>query len=89
MDFRNRVTIPSVKNFQIEDSMNNVIFQFGRVGKDNFTMDFKVGSAMERADPLVPTLPISSLLHRVNTICCVTCLFFEFQKIGLLLATVF
>lgn len=44
MDFRNRVTIPSVKNFQIEDATSNVIFQFGRVGKDNFTMDFKVGT---------------------------------------------
>lgn len=44
---------------------------------------------MEQIDPLVPTLPIPSLLYRVNTICCVICLLFEFQKIGLLLATVF
>lgn len=69
--------------------MNNVIFQFGRVGKDNFTMDFKVRSTMEWIDGLVSTLPIPSLLHCVNTICCVICLIFEFQKIGLFCTTVF
>ena len=41
MDFRNRVTIPSIKNFQVEDGNNNVVLQFGRVGQNDFTMDFK------------------------------------------------
>ena len=44
MDFRNRVTIPSIKNFQVEDGDGNVILQFGRVGQNDFTMDFKVES---------------------------------------------
>lgn len=44
MDFRNRVTIPSIKNFQVEDGNSNVVLQFGRVGQNDFTMDFKVES---------------------------------------------
>ena len=42
MDFQNRVTIPSIKNFQLCDNDHNVVLQFGRVGKDQFTMDFTV-----------------------------------------------
>lgn len=43
MDFKSRVTIPSIKNFQLESAEGEVVMQFGRVGKDVFTMDFKVG----------------------------------------------
>lgn len=34
----------SVKNFQLirPDDENNIVLQFGRVGKDQFTMDFAV-----------------------------------------------
>ena len=42
MDFQNRVTLPSIKNFQLCDDNHNVVLQFGRVGKDQFTMDFTV-----------------------------------------------
>ena len=31
----------SVKNFQMEIEPDNVIMQFGRVGTDTFTMDFR------------------------------------------------
>ena len=31
----------SVKNFQMESEPGNVIMQFGRVGTDTFTMDFR------------------------------------------------
>ena len=42
MDFHSRVTIPSIKNFQLQDQNNNVVLQFGRIGKNQFTMDFSV-----------------------------------------------
>jgi len=43
LDFNNRVTKPSVKNFQLINAadQNTVIFQFGRVGKENFSLDFR------------------------------------------------
>lgn len=43
LNFNGRVTMASVKNFQLirPDDENNVILQFGRVGKDQFTMDFQ------------------------------------------------
>ncbi|RRT80780.1 hypothetical protein GW17_00017037 [Ensete ventricosum] len=49
LNFRGRVTVASVKNFQLVASEENgssnqeeekVILQFGKVGKDLFTMDF-------------------------------------------------
>lgn len=46
MDFKSRVTIPSIKNFQLESPEKEVVMQFGRVGKDVFTMDFKVGAVV-------------------------------------------
>lgn len=46
MDFKSRVTIPSIKNFQLESAEGEVVMQFGRVGKDVFTMDFKVGAVV-------------------------------------------
>lgn len=46
MDFKSRVTIPSIKNFQLENAEGEVVMQFGRVGKDVFTMDFKVGAVV-------------------------------------------
>jgi tubby-related protein 1 len=41
--FNGRVTCASVKNFQLvtPDDDERVILQFGRVGKDLFTMDFQ------------------------------------------------
>ena len=41
LNFNGRVTMASVKNFQLVDpeEQNTVVLQFGRVGKDEFTMD--------------------------------------------------
>lgn len=50
LNFNGRVTVASVKNFQLVASVDNgtggqdnddVILQFGKVGKDVFTMDYK------------------------------------------------
>jgi len=43
LNFNGRVTMASVKNFQLvlEDDEENVVLQFGKVGKDEFTMDYK------------------------------------------------
>eukprot|EP01006_Ploeotia_vitrea_P033904 TRINITY_DN65658_c11_g2_i1.p1 TRINITY_DN65658_c11_g2~~TRINITY_DN65658_c11_g2_i1.p1 ORF type:complete len:648 (+),score=2.35 TRINITY_DN65658_c11_g2_i1:28-1971(+) len=43
LNFNGRVTMASVKNFQLVDPDNQeaVLLQFGRVGKDEFTMDFQ------------------------------------------------
>lgn len=41
LNFGGRVTMPSIKNFQIisEDDAESIVLQFGRCGTDNFTMD--------------------------------------------------
>ncbi|KAL0376521.1 UNVERIFIED_CONTAM: Tubby-like F-box protein 3 [Sesamum calycinum] len=53
LNFHGRVTVASVKNFQLVASPENgvagpehdkVILQFGKVGKDVFTMDYRVSS---------------------------------------------
>ena len=43
LNFNGRVTMASVKNFQLvqPDYLDNILLQFGRVGKDEFTMDFR------------------------------------------------
>lgn len=43
LNFNGRVTMASVKNFQLvtQDDPDDVALQFGRVGKDLFTMDFQ------------------------------------------------
>ena len=43
LNFNGRVTMASVKNFQLvdEDDHDTIILQFGRVAKDEFTMDFQ------------------------------------------------
>ncbi|KAG2439214.1 hypothetical protein HXX76_004576 [Chlamydomonas incerta] len=43
LNFNGRVTEASVKNFQLvsDDNHNHVILQFGKVGKDTFTMDYQ------------------------------------------------
>lgn len=43
LNFNGRVTMASVKNFQLVDPDNQsvVVLQFGRVGKDEFTMDLQ------------------------------------------------
>jgi hypothetical protein len=43
LNFNGRVTMASVKNFQLvdPDEQNTVVLQFGRVGKDDFTMDLQ------------------------------------------------
>jgi hypothetical protein len=43
LNFKGRVKIPSVKNFQIvsPDDLTNVLVQFGKVGDDKFHLDFK------------------------------------------------
>jgi len=42
LNFNGRVTMASVKNFQMVDpeEQETVMLQFGRVGEDEFTMDF-------------------------------------------------
>jgi len=43
LDFKGRVTMASVKNFQLVADNDNdcVLLQFGKVGVDDFTMDFR------------------------------------------------
>lgn len=43
LNFNGRVTMASVKNFQLVDQFDhdNIILQFGRVAKDEFTCDFQ------------------------------------------------
>lgn len=43
LNFNGRVTMASVKNFQLVDpeDQNSVILQFGRVAQDEFTMDMQ------------------------------------------------
>ena len=43
LNFYGRATVASVKNFQLvhEDNLDHVMLQFGKVGKDVFTMDFQ------------------------------------------------
>ena len=43
LNFNGRVTMASVKNFQLvqPDHLDLILLQFGRVGKDEFTMDFR------------------------------------------------
>lgn len=43
LNFNGRVTMASVKNFQLvdPDDQENVLLQFGRVGKDVFNMDYQ------------------------------------------------
>merc|ERR1711871_417985 len=42
LNFNGRVTMASVKNFQLvqQEEQEEIILQFGRVGKDLFTMDY-------------------------------------------------
>ncbi|GJP62651.1 hypothetical protein CLOP_g19687 [Closterium sp. NIES-67] len=47
LNFRGRVTVASVKNFQLieggpgNDAEKPVLLQFGKIGKDTFTMDYR------------------------------------------------
>ena len=43
LNFHGRVTMASVKNFQLVDKndIDDVICQFGKVGEDKFTLDYK------------------------------------------------
>jgi tubby-related protein 1 len=43
LDFKGRVTVASVKNFQLvsEDDLDHVVCQFGKVGTDAYTIDFQ------------------------------------------------
>eukprot|EP01012_Entosiphon_sulcatum_P007923 TRINITY_DN14150_c0_g1_i1.p1 TRINITY_DN14150_c0_g1~~TRINITY_DN14150_c0_g1_i1.p1 ORF type:complete len:365 (+),score=34.48 TRINITY_DN14150_c0_g1_i1:559-1653(+) len=42
LNFNGRVSKPSVKNFQlIADDRDAIVMQFGKVGKNNFTLDFQ------------------------------------------------
>jgi len=41
LNFNGRVTMPSVKNFQlVREGGDEILLQFGKTGKDHFTMDF-------------------------------------------------
>ncbi|KAL7450070.1 hypothetical protein ACHAWC_002059 [Mediolabrus comicus] len=39
LNFNGRVTMASVKNYQLEDANGDVCLQFGRTGKDEFILD--------------------------------------------------
>ena len=42
LDFKGRVTVPSVKNFQlVERHTEKVLVQFGKIASDKFTLDFQ------------------------------------------------
>jgi tubby-related protein 1 len=43
LNFNGRVTLASVKNFQIvhPNDLDYIIMQFGRIARDHFTMDFQ------------------------------------------------
>lgn len=43
LNFRGRVRVPSVKNFQLvaEDDIDDIICQFGKIGEDKFNLDYK------------------------------------------------
>ena len=43
LNFKGRVTTPSVKNFQLvpEEDIDDILCQFGKVGDDRFHLDFK------------------------------------------------
>jgi hypothetical protein len=46
LNFFDRASIASVKNLQLNDEKNRLCFQLGKVGLDNFNLDF--------AEPLTP-----------------------------------
>merc|ERR1712165_666679 len=65
LNFGGRVSVPSVKNFQLCDrnDIENIMLQFGRIqGRHNFTMDFSY--------PLSPVqafaIAISSLQSKIS-----------------------
>ena len=43
LNFNNRVTQASVKNFQLVPDIDSdyIVLQFGRVGSDSFTLDYR------------------------------------------------
>ena len=41
LNFNGRVTMASVKNFQLIDESGDMCLQFGRTGKDEFILDVK------------------------------------------------
>lgn len=61
LNFNGRVTMASVKNFQLVDpeEQNSVVLQFGRVAKDEFTMDLQWPLS-----PLQGTVPPSHHITR-------------------------
>lgn len=74
MDFKSRVTIPSIKNFQLESAEGEVVMQFGRVGKDVFTMDFKV-SAVVWSDAKSPLTLFQAFCIALTRFYLCSCLF--------------
>lgn len=51
LNFHGRVTVPSVKNFQLvaDPDHENIILQFGKVDKDLYTMDYQYPISAFRA----------------------------------------
>lgn len=41
LNFKGRITVPSVKNMQIANSEGELVMQFGRIGKDKFNLDYR------------------------------------------------
>ena len=62
LNFNGRVTMASVKNFQLihPEEPERVVLQFGRVGKDKFTMDFMWPMSPAQGKS---TMLLSTLLH--------------------------
>lgn len=59
LNFHGRVTVASVKNFQMADEQETVLLQFGKVGDDTFTMDYRY--------PLSPFLAFAICLTTFGT----------------------
>lgn len=81
MDFKSRVTIPSIKNFQLESAEGEVVMQFGRVGRDVFTMDFKV-SAVVWSDAKSPLTLFQAFCIALTRFYLCGCLFAQWKGCG-------
>lgn len=79
MDFQSRVTIPSIKNFQLEDSNGMVVLQFGRIGKDTFTMDFRARTSNWNHH-LEPTHTVPGVLNQPYALLPVVLVFWFFGR---------
>lgn len=64
LNFNGRVTVPSVKNFQLveEGIEDNVVLQFGKIGDDAYIMDYTWPMSAAQAFGIC----LSSLDHKIS-----------------------